>query len=466
MTLSISDLHQVIGGRLRLGEMPPRDGEFTTIGPIATDSRTTHTGDVFWGLAGQTHDGSHFAEEALARGACGVVTSGRWVAPWAGRWSLEVEDSAAALCRLAAWNCDRFSGRLLTVEGALGKSITAAMAAAVLNVRLVGETIVGDADCGVRNRTVAALACLPGHHDYAIVELHNGLPGCGLPIRRLGSADVAAFVHSGAISTAPALSSAADPDVLERLRSVVKSGGPVVVNGDDAALRRVAQGASNVLFIGRGADAHLVAERVESVFGQLRFSVAGQRYQVAASGRHQLTAALIAIAIGRYCGLSDSEIAEGLASFAPLHRGCQISQAGEVTIIDDTGHNRPAATIAALELLGECGAQGRRFVLYGDAASTDNDPSLLQALGEQTVTRAGADLLVASGHSARTVVECAEHAGLSRARAVVCESSEVAGRELRARLRPGDTVLVSGRPMTAVKQTIQQHQTTTMRRAA
>jgi UDP-N-acetylmuramoyl-tripeptide--D-alanyl-D-alanine ligase len=465
MTLSISDLHKVVGGWLRLGEMPPRDGEFTTIGPIVTDSRAIHAGDVFWGLAGQTHDGSHFAEEALAHGACGVVTSGRWVAPWAGRWSLEVEDSGAALCRLAAWNSDRFSGKLLTVEGALGKSITAAMTAAVLNVRLIGETIVGDANSGLRYRTVAALACLPGHHDYAMVELHNGLAARGLPVRRLGSADVAAFVHSGAISAAPALSAAADPAVLERLRSVVRSGGPVIVNGDDAALRRVAQGAANVLFIGRGADAHLVAERVESVHGQLRFSVAGQRYRVAASGRHQLTAALTAIAIGRYCGLNDSEIAEGLASFAPLNRGCQISQSGGVTIIDDTGHNRPAATIAAMELLGDCGAQGRRLVLYGDAANTDNDPNLLQALGEQTVTRAGADLLVASGRTARTVVECAQHAGLSRARAVVCETCEEAGREVLARLRPGDTVLLSGRPMIALKQSIQQ-QTTIVRRAA
>jgi UDP-N-acetylmuramoyl-tripeptide--D-alanyl-D-alanine ligase len=465
MNISISDLQQVIGGQLRLGEMPPRDGEFTTVGPIVTDSRKVHAGDVFWGLAGQTHDGSHFAEEALTRGACGVVTSGRWVAPWAGRWSIEVEDSAAALGRLAGWNCDRFSGRLFTIEGALGKSITAAMAAAVLNVRLVGTTIAGDGDRGLRNRNAAALAQLPAYHDFAIVELHTGLATRGLPIRRLGSADVAAFVHSGSTSASPQLSAAADWAVLERLRSTVSSGRPVIVNGDDAALRRVAQGAANVLFIGRGSDAHLVAERIEHVHGELRFSVAGRRYRVAASGRHQLTAALIAIAIGRHCGLSESEIAEGLASFEPDRCGCQISQAGEVTFIDDTGHSRPAATIAALELLSEFGARGRRLVLFGGAADHDDDPGLPQALGEQAVTRAAADLLIASGRSAKTVIDCACHAGLRRASTLVCDTSEEAGREVLTRLRPGDAVLVSGRPMAAVKQNIEQ-QTGALRRAA
>jgi UDP-N-acetylmuramoyl-tripeptide--D-alanyl-D-alanine ligase len=466
MTHSIADLHRIVGGQLRLGEMPPREGECTSIGPIVTDSRAIHAGDVFWGLPGTTHDGSHFAEEALTRGACGVVTSGRWVAPWAGRWSLEVEDSAFALWRLAAWNCDRFSGRLLTIEGALGKSIAAAMTAAVLNVRLVGETIAGRADSHSGNKTAAALAHLPAHHDYAIVELHSGLASQGLPIGRPANADVQVFVHSGSSSGAPPLSATVDPAVVERLRSAVRYGGPVIVNGDDASLRRASQGATNIVFIGRGADAHIVADKIESANGQLRFSVAGRRYWVAAWGRHQLTAALAAIAVGRHCGLSDAEIAEGLASFEPLNSCCQISHAGAVTIIDDTGHSRPAATIAAMELLGEFGGQGRRLMLCGDIPESDADPELPHALGEQAVTRAGADLLVAIGTSANRIVEGAQHAGLRPTSSVVCETPDEAAREVLSRLQPGDTVLVSGRPMAAIKQKIQRHHAVNLRRAA
>jgi UDP-N-acetylmuramyl pentapeptide synthase len=91
--------------------MPPRDGVLTAIGQIVTDSRLVKAGDVFWGLKGPMHDGSHFADEALARGASGVVTAGRWMAPWAGGWSLQVDDSEAALLRLIAWSWRQLGGR-------------------------------------------------------------------------------------------------------------------------------------------------------------------------------------------------------------------------------------------------------------------------------------------------------------------------------------------------------------------
>jgi UDP-N-acetylmuramyl pentapeptide synthase len=104
MHLSLVELHKLVGGRLRLGQMPPRDGEFTAVGDIVTDSRVVEAGDVFWALQGATYDGACFAEEALARGASGVVTSGRWIAPWAGGWSLEVNDTHVALRRLLQSN--------------------------------------------------------------------------------------------------------------------------------------------------------------------------------------------------------------------------------------------------------------------------------------------------------------------------------------------------------------------------
>src|SRR5262245_16633381 len=171
MNLSVADLQLIVGGHLRMGAMPPRDGDATAIGGIVSDSRHVKDGDVFWGLQGKLLDGSHFAEDAFARGAAGVVTSGRWAAPWAGRWSLEVDDSLAALWRLAAWNSDRFTGKLIAVEGALGKSIATTMIDAVLAARLVGTPVVTDGD----DPTAAALglAKLCSHNDYAAVEVHE-----------------------------------------------------------------------------------------------------------------------------------------------------------------------------------------------------------------------------------------------------------------------------------------------------
>src|ERR1041385_6573888 len=103
MILTLAQLRDVTGGSLRLPAMPPRHGETTHVGPIVTDSRRVQSDMVFWGLKGPRFDGSYFAEDALVRGASGVVVAGREVEPWPGRWSLKVDDALQSLWKLAAW---------------------------------------------------------------------------------------------------------------------------------------------------------------------------------------------------------------------------------------------------------------------------------------------------------------------------------------------------------------------------
>ena len=140
MQLTIGELHELLGGTLRMGAMPPCDGDATLVGRVAIDSRTIEPGDVFWGLRGPQFDGANFAEEAFVRGASGVVVSGRRVEPWAGRWSLEVNDSFEALWQLAAWSRRQFTASLVAVTGSVGKTTTRRMIDCVLGSRLAGTT--------------------------------------------------------------------------------------------------------------------------------------------------------------------------------------------------------------------------------------------------------------------------------------------------------------------------------------
>src|SRR5205085_6803674 len=89
-----------------------------------------------------------------------------------------------------------------------------------------------------------------------------------------------------------------------------------VLNGDDPWLRQLAnQTSARIVWVGRGADCHLTAVDVRSADGSLRFQVNGERYCVPVWGRHHLTSALVAIAVGLEFGLSSGEIAEALAGF-------------------------------------------------------------------------------------------------------------------------------------------------------
>src|SRR5262249_14921834 len=136
--LTLSKLHAVIGGRLRLATLAPRHGEHAPIPGIGIDSRQIESGQVFWGLAGARFDGAAFADEAYARGASGVVV-GRYVQPAPGCWSLEVSNPLASLTQLAAWNRARMTGRVVAVTGSVGKTTTRQMIRAVLGRKLAGS---------------------------------------------------------------------------------------------------------------------------------------------------------------------------------------------------------------------------------------------------------------------------------------------------------------------------------------
>jgi hypothetical protein len=96
MHLCIIDLAECTGGTLRLAAMPPVAGELTAIGRIVLSAPEVEAGDVYWHFG----TGAGDAQLAFFRGALGIVTAGRGVEPWPGRFCLQIDDAAQALARL------------------------------------------------------------------------------------------------------------------------------------------------------------------------------------------------------------------------------------------------------------------------------------------------------------------------------------------------------------------------------
>jgi UDP-N-acetylmuramoyl-tripeptide--D-alanyl-D-alanine ligase len=305
-------------------------------------------------------------------------------------------------------------------------------------------------------------------HDFAVLELAASAPGeigrlAALCQPHIGVITRVGDAHLGGFGSVEAVAEAKT-----ELLPVLPENGWAVLAGDDLGLRKLAaRSRARIVWFGRSLDNDLVATNVESRDGHLSFLVDGTSMSVGVWGRHHLGPALAAVAVGRILGLSDAEIADGLAQFQPPPMRCQITKVGGATIIDDTYNASPVAMRAALELLRDFDAPGRRIVVCGDMRELGEAAgSLHRDLGDQVVTLCGADLLVACGDHAHEVVAGARAAGMPSHRALTCQRPEELLSRSEGSLLPGDVVLIKGSRAMAMERLVQAFQAREARCAA
>ena len=100
--MCVRDLADTVRGRLVLGIMPPIGGELEPVKRIVADVDDVQQGDVFLELGSPEAAQWRWAEQAFARGALGVVAE-RHVEPWAGKFTIKVDDAIDAMSALVFW---------------------------------------------------------------------------------------------------------------------------------------------------------------------------------------------------------------------------------------------------------------------------------------------------------------------------------------------------------------------------
>ena len=399
---------------------------------VVTDSRQAGEGSLFLALRGEKTDGHKYIPDVLQKGALAVLCEERGAS---GEPRLVVPDTLEAMQRIAAASRARWNIPFIGITGSVGKTTAKEMLAAALSGKYAVFKTPGSMN-GQIGIPVSLLG-LRGEYDVAVIEMGVSLFGEMTRLTNMVHPDMAVFMNIGdahleALGDRPGILRAKSEMLLG-----MKDDAVAFANGDDALLSHADFRRKTVLFgLGekcavRAAD---IRQNGESLSCRI---IAGERdfpVTVPAYGNYMIYSVLAAAAVSLELGLSDAEIARGLALYQTVGRRSRVERTAYCTLVDDCYNANPTSDCAAIDSLASLG--GRRVCVLGDMLEMgENAPALHRTVGEYAVTH-GVALVITQGDLAGYIAEGAGEKGMRFPdRAALLHA-------LPELIRPGDTVLV------------------------
>jgi len=435
---------------------------------IAIDSRQTKAGDLFFALAqpdyknnclnGDFEDSHRFIPQAFEKGAIACVarfdkfTEHNAILEKFRTRLLFVEDGVLALQNLAKGVYEEWNKPVVAITGSAGKTTAKELAAHVL--RASGRSVLSNIknyNNGLGHPLTVLRLLSEGAFDVAVLEMGMSTPEREIArLCRITPPDVAVELNVLPVHLEYLGSIEAITEAKAELVEGMKTGGTAILNADDArvsAMRSLSKGSTITYAI--EADADIKATNINFIrFGETRFTLktldGAAEAELKLSGKHNVSNALSAAAVGFCFEMSAQEIANALRTVEPP------SQRGEIlhfragfTIINDSYNSNPDALLSMVETLidGSSGAK-RKIVVAGEMLELGLREEEIHAETGKEIAKSGIDVLCGVRGLAKELIEGAKRAGLGEA--MFFESSEKAGEFLAREIRAGDLVLVKG----------------------
>ena len=363
-----STAHQIL--EILDGKLVAGSGSVAVEG-VFTDTRAPLEGGLFFALRGENFNADAFASRALESGAS-VAIVGKWTGGEVheGKAVIEVADTLFALQRLAHWWRSQLDIPVVCITGSNGKTSTKDFTKAILSRKFQVNATKGN----LNNHIGLPLTVLSttAEHTAAIYEIgmnHSGelSPLCEIArpqfgiITNIGTAHIEFLGSREAIAEEKGtlgrylpetglLFTPAACDFNDYFRA--RTHARMVPVGNGRGLVR----AENLRPQADGTHFTLVVEGEEAV-----------EVFLPVPGKHMITNALLAAALGFNLGIPVQEIAAGLSSVELTSGRMRRMDWDGITLLDDTYNANPESMEAAIETLAEMPVgEGRsRIIVLG-----------------------------------------------------------------------------------------------------
>lgn len=466
--LQLADVWQAL-----IGETPPAPGELVgqAIHNVIIDSRSAQEGDLFVALRGEKTDGHLYLADAFARGARAALAQPKALemglaamailpdgalrrpagAEGGGPYLFIVDDTLAALQKLAGWWRSRMPVTAIGVTGSVGKTTTKEIIANVLAQRFI--TLRSEGNLNNEIGLPLTLLKLTPRHERVVLEMGMYALGeianlCRLARPRIGVVTNVGPTHLARLGTIERIAQA-KAELVQALPPAAE-GGVAILNADDPLVSAMAgRTVARVFTYGLDDTSDLWADEIKSeglegIRFRFHYGKEVLHVHLPMLGRHSVHTALRGAAVGLVEGLSWSEIIKGLQQQRGQLRLMVVRGLRGSMLIDDTYNASPASMLAALNLLDDlCNDTHRAIAVLGDmlelGAYEEAGHRLVGGRAAQV-----ADKLITVGERARWIADEARAVGMPATHIYATANKDDAIALLLGLVREGDIVLIKG----------------------
>ncbi|MBR5422156.1 MAG: UDP-N-acetylmuramoyl-tripeptide--D-alanyl-D-alanine ligase [Lachnospiraceae bacterium] len=327
---------------------------------VVIDSWKIQPDGVFIATRGERVDGHSFIPQVFDAGALAVICEK--VPEDVPGCCIRVEDSFRALTELAAYYRTQLTAKIIGVTGSVGKTTTKEQIASVLRKKY--KVCATEGNFNNEIGVPLTLLRIQPEDEMAVVEMGINHFGEMSRLTRLVQPDMAVITAIGECH----LEALGDLDGVLRAKSEIfesmEDDAPVFLNRDDPKLRTVQR--KNIIPFGGECPA--------------------------------------AEAVGKYLGLTEEQIREGLEEIKPLPgRGRRID-CGSFTIIDDCYNANPSSMRYSIDRLLRLAPAGRVCIL-GDMFELGSGEAELHASVGTYAGKAGVERLITVGKLSERMAE-------------------------------------------------------------
>ncbi len=361
---------------------------------ITVDSRSVTSGDLFAAYKGEKADGHDYITAAFEKGAACALAE--HVPEGLSGPIILVEDVQKAIEDLAAAFRAQLAIPIVGITGSVGKTTAKEMTACVLARRFAAYRTAGNL-----NNTLGvplSLSNIGREHEIAVIEMGINHFGEMARLGRMARPNVMIYTNIGHAH----LEFLEDLDGVLRAKTEVlpylPADAAIIANGDDEKLRTLSC-PQKILFYGFGEKNDIRALDVVQEELSLSCTVAYRDrripVRIPTAGRHNVYAALAAAAAGFLFGLTDEEIASGIADYKTVGRRNAVVKTDSLTLIDDCYNANLDSGMAAVDTLSVF--PGRKVCIFGDLLEQGENTEMMQKMLGQYAAEQGIDLVVGVG---------------------------------------------------------------------